>query len=473
MSAPVENLITKFHQSSDFAGQQIDLKILDDILKLSFSDNADTARSASAALFSKIIEPLNDSFTCSNRKSYEIIFAHLLRYIRHLDQGKKIDQALTSTGLIREQDMFRRVEKVKKLSRSPFSVNSYPGRIYILSRVTLGADALLTSQVIDATSRIFREAEVILAGNTEKLKELFQGRKELKFQNIFYPRRGNLTDRLNVWADFFDLLNKQNDDYLVIDPDSRISQLGMLPMHQKPENHLLFQGCEDNDSSGPVPLCEKMKNWLQTLFPEKSLHDLSPHLSPGASGIDAAETIIKSLKTDERKIIVMNFGVGGNIKKRIGPGFESSLVQTLSGRGFRIIFDLGAAEEMEEFRALLKSINPELPIIEGLDVSFAKKGCDSNIYAFQGNTGELAAMIKASDAYIGYDSMGQHLAAALRKPLIVVFTGYQSDIFRIKWTPCSPAPVHILAVPDKTEWTDDRLVEEVIRRLEKPGFQSS
>ena len=44
-------------------------------------------------------------------------------------------------------------------------------------------------------------------------------------------------------------------------------------------------------------------------------------------------------------------------------------------------------------------------------------------------------MIANSDLYVGYDSAGQHAAAALGIPLISIFAGAVNDRFFERWRP--------------------------------------
>lgn len=62
----------------------------------------------------------------------------------------------------------------------------------------------------------------------------------------------------------------------------------------------------------------------------------------------------------------------------------------------------------------------------------------------QGSFASFAAMIAASELYAGYDSAGQHVAAALGIPLITVFAGYASDRMFARWRPDSPGPTTVI-----------------------------
>ncbi len=54
-------------------------------------------------------------------------------------------------------------------------------------------------------------------------------------------------------------------------------------------------------------------------------------------------------------------------------------------------------------------------------------------------------MIAASRLYVGYDSAGQHVAAALGVPLVSIFAGFVSRRMMARWSPDGPGPRTVLA----------------------------
>jgi ADP-heptose:LPS heptosyltransferase len=55
-----------------------------------------------------------------------------------------------------------------------------------------------------------------------------------------------------------------------------------------------------------------------------------------------------------------------------------------------------------------------------------------DLIAYKGGIGQFAALISQSQLYLGYDSMGQHVAAALEIPELVIFNGYPTENFSRK-----------------------------------------
>ncbi|MFM8392397.1 MAG: glycosyltransferase family 9 protein, partial [Acidobacteriota bacterium] len=59
----------------------------------------------------------------------------------------------------------------------------------------------------------------------------------------------------------------------------------------------------------------------------------------------------------------------------------------------------------------------------------------NGILTWRGGIGSLAGLIAASDQYVGYDSSGQHIAAALGIPGTTYFSSTNPAIFAKRWAP--------------------------------------
>jgi ADP-heptose:LPS heptosyltransferase len=58
-----------------------------------------------------------------------------------------------------------------------------------------------------------------------------------------------------------------------------------------------------------------------------------------------------------------------------------------------------------------------------------------NLHLHDGSYACFASHILQSKLYVGYDSAGQHVAAAGRVPLVSVFAGYASERMLSRWRP--------------------------------------
>src|SRR4029077_18092937 len=72
-------------------------------------------------------------------------------------------------------------------------------RVYVLSRITLGADVAVTSGLLDPAKRRYPSAEIVFAG-LRKNYELFEADPRIAHREISYTRAGSLRDRLEASA---------------------------------------------------------------------------------------------------------------------------------------------------------------------------------------------------------------------------------------------------------------------------------
>jgi ADP-heptose:LPS heptosyltransferase len=149
--------------------------------------------------------------------------------------------------------------------------------------------------------------------------------------------------------------------------------------------------------------------------------------------------------------------------------FELGLILKLLADGVTIVLDMGfGSEEFEQAAAITRAVRDkgiETAEITGENpgsLDSAKSG-NVRLIAFQGTIDKFAALINSSDCYIGYDSLGQHLAAALGRDVITIFAGYHSQLFPERWRPMGRGKIRLVKTqcgPFKVE-RQEELVEEV------------
>jgi hypothetical protein len=264
-----------------------------------------------------------------------------------------------------------------------------PQRIVLLSRVTLGADIAVTSVVAQALRTRFPDAEVVLAGNRKSAELL-----GLPLLAVDYPRSGGMRGRLGA----AEAISQSDDETLVVDPDSRLTQLGLYPI-APPQRYYFF---DSRSLDGPGSLPDLARDWCAQVF---EVDIPRPRIAVGEPPFPF-----------EHPAVTVSFGVGGNEAKRIGGSFERDLVRELSRRAAIVIIDKGVGED------------------EAARAEAAAAGL-ANVRQFNGSFAAFAALIARSDLYVGYDSAGQHAAAALGVPLISVFAGAVNDRFFERWRP--------------------------------------
>lgn len=334
------------------------------------------AAAETSELFGELIEPLSDAFSPAFTAAYNDLFSRLLAAVA---------------------PPFAAAELLNRHAQLCASRPSFtPSRVVVLSRVTLGADIAVTSTFLAAALTRWPDAEILFAGSS-KNHELFAGNPRIELLPVKYVRTGPLADRIAAGLGLAAKLDRPGT--LVIDPDSRLSQLGLLPL-ATPENTLYFPSRSLGDDGDSLVAITKR-------FVKESLGvDASPFLQP-----PAPEWVPKAE-------VAISFGVGENPAKRLDDEFELRLVQSLLDGGHTVLLDSGAPGTEESARAQHIAGTARGPLL-----------------IWEGSFAPFAAAITRSRLYIGYDSAGQHVAAAAGVNRITVFAGYPNERFLARWRP--------------------------------------
>ncbi len=333
------------------------------------------------ALFSILVEGLADRFEPSLCDAYARLFA----------------QAVESDD---PAPLVARYERVRR----PCPVEGKPRRVFVLSRITLGADVAVTSVLLAAAKQRFPEAEVVFVG-PKKNYELFAADPRLHHATVSY-KRGGLRDRLAVWDELKELLSAP--DSLVIDPDSRLTQLGLLPVCPEDRYHLFESRAYGGDS-------------------EATLSELTAAWAEETLGVSGAKPYVALPAPAPGPYIAVSLGVGENPAKRIADPFEEDLLALLTRGGSPLCIDRGAGGEEAE------------------RVTCAVERSGATATFWEGSFAGFASIISGARLYVGYDSAGQHVAAACGVPLISIFAGFPVPRMFHRWRP-SGDRCHVIRV---------------------------
>jgi ADP-heptose:LPS heptosyltransferase len=502
----VAEFLSAFHGSGNYLREPIDA-----LARLALSEDAEVMKAATGAIFTSLVEVLADSFEPKAVTLYNRLFAHLIHFCRHTAQGERLDKELTNFGILREEDLLARAERLRhtRQLRKSFEDRQKIIRAVVLSRVTIGADVAVTSVIIERLKKEFPNAEIVFVGGS-KTAELFGGDGRIRRREITYQRAGTLTERLSSWLEVLHCARQLTeglsaDEYLIVDPDSRLTQLGLLPLVA--ENFFIKPNADGQTrnpinqpavaltgKAGPVDnylffpsrelghrtthsLSELTSFWLNAVFggEETTLPCLS--LKPADKEL-AGRLVGRMRQGDERSVVAINFGVGENLMKRLSDEFEKQLVGRLIENGVRIIFDKGAGDaEIKRANLVLEEArhashrSREIRMIDVDEISIQtllrEEEIDADAMVWQGRIGMLAALIGESDLYIGYDSAGQHIAAALGVPCIDVFAGFSSSRMLERWRPTGSAKTCAIGVDSlKGDVNTDAILRDVILHAE-------
>ena len=328
------------------------------------------------ALFGILVEGLADRFEPALCTTYARLFSQAVAMSR---------EGVDAASLVAHYEQARNVR----------SIHGSPRRIFVLSRVTLGADVAVTSVLLSAAKERFPDAEMIFAG-PRKNYELFAADPRVRHAPVEY-RRGGLRERLAVWDELKTLLAAP--DAIVIDPDSRLTQLGLLPVCPEDRYHLFESRAYGENGSGTLP--ELAAQWAEETL---DVRGARPYVALGAPAAPIPR-------------IAVSLGVGENPAKRIPDPFEEQLLALLARTGLPLVIDRGAGGEEAE--------------------RVARAAERSRVAAqfWEGSFAGFAEIIAGSSLYVGYDSAGQHVAAACDVPLVSIFAGFPAPRMFERWQP--------------------------------------
>jgi ADP-heptose:LPS heptosyltransferase len=388
-------------------------------LKASLSSDPGLARQGSEAFFRVLVEGLADQFEPRLSDVYAEIVS---KAIAHAIPGREPRELVAR---------YRRVRRVRPYQGAPHMVR----RVHVLSRVTLGADVAVTSVLLDAAKRRFPKAAICLVGGV-KSRELFAADPRIEWLAVGYGRHGTLRGRLSAGEALAAELERSGT--IVIDPDSRLTQLGLLPVCPE-SGYFLFES-RSYGGDGHDSLTVLAQRWAAEVF---GIENAAPYIAP-----------LEAAQGSSEPFVTVNLGVGGNPAKRVPGDFEEELLRGLLRKRLPLVVDVGVGEEEEDrvLRAIARCAAP--------------KGA---LRPWRGSFAELADLIRKSGLYVGYDSGGQHAAAVCGTPLVTVFAGFVSPRMFTRWYPTGPGPKEVIRV-DRSE--PQTVLEQTLAAVDRliPGL---
>jgi len=436
------------------------------LCEITADKNREVARAGVRILFPALIERLNDSFDPAACELYDRIFAQVIDFHRRLEQAVDFDEALRGFGLMSESDLLARKSSILDPRSSTLDPRPSILKVLLLSRVTIGADVAVTSVIMSKLQALLPGAEFVLLGSS-KLRELFGGDPRVRIHEIKYERGADVISRLKSWIDVVEAVNEEisglsADEFLLIDPDSRLTQLGLLPLVKDERNYFFFESrsyqgqttaVDRNPQSAirnPQSVGQLASCWANEVF--GATGESYPYVALPAEHRNFGRLVVEKLRrAGASRVTVVSLGVGGNLNKRVSEEFEIEMINRLI-EDSTLILDKGATgEEREQIdRVVANLLAAGRAVIEIGEVNRAGaisgEKFEADAVTWDGSLGAFAGLIAAGDRYVGYDSAGQHIAAALRIPTLTIFVNTSSPTFAARWRPYGPGVIEVFDV---------------------------
>jgi hypothetical protein len=460
-----------------------DLAIIDQLCEWSFSPDPQVARAASSALIGSIIETLCDDFSERGVTLANLVLTQILAYIRATPEGAELNQRLLDFAFTDSTAILEHYRKIRHRPPLPPEELSRVKKVLILSRVTAGADIAITSVIVQRLRRRLPEAELVLIGPPH-LPELFSSVANCRHRRFVYKNDGTLFDKMTSWPRLLEISQEeqaghQPGEVLLFDPDTRLTQLGLLPLAADAFTcYFPSRDCEPQAAPGRN-LSALTNQWLDHLLGETAA--LNPRLTFQHQG-EGYHPFSQGLHDRGcRLVVTINFGVGNDPRKKVHGSFEQDLIQSLlTLPGTIVILDIGQGQLKGQWIAdhlarvrqqglpaacLTDSFQSPLVLDGEAEVTTNPIHFGHGLIIFKGSLRSLGKMIDAADCFIGYDSCGQHLAAATGTPAIIVFAGAPSAKFIERWSPESPVNLTIPFNSTATPREIEQLIEQISRAV--------
>ncbi len=435
--------------------------LVEAVCNLALDPDEGRSRLGRGLMFSSIAEHLADSFEPDKAALYDRLFARVIHRCRHHPAGLALDRGLSRLGVNDIESTLDRRERAARGRMFPVDQRHRIRRVLVPSRVTLGADVAVTSIVIQAIERAFPQAECVVLGPTAVAELLGRTVRSLRFVDVPYRRRGGLMSRFDSWLRMADVVRAEMaSDHpgscLILDPDSRITQLGLLPLAPAEVPAFLFES-RAAGRTGPETLSELTARWLTEVLGPGTGDGLYPRVALDESLAMEARNVVEHARARGGYVTIVTLGVGGNAGKRATGRFELDLLRGLLAEDGMVILDKGVDDEIASVEALVAALAAEG--VGAVDLQTEPLGIPpastGRLLVYRGGVAPLAALIAGSDLYVGYDSAFQHVAAALAVPSIDIFVNPPSRLFSTRWRPYSRAAVQVVEVVHRGNAADD------------------
>lgn len=459
------SFVDRYFYSDEYNAEYIDL-----LCEMATSFAADELNQlASSALFGIIIERLCDDFEELQTETYNRLISQVVGFLRKLPDGLELDRELKEFQLFTEEQLYQRIESIRLSPDEKIPTSLQPTKVIILSRITIGADVAITSVICQRVARAFPNAGIAIVGHS-KLKQVFSDASGVRIHKLHYARRGGLLERFLVWLDLLKEIRNEigaleTGEYLVLDPDSRLTQLGVLPLVQA-GNYRFFNSRGKVGYPAKASISELTNLWLDNILGHDEF--CFPMVWPEHAALLQAAKLRNAIDPQSRlNLISINFGVGGNPRKLVEGSFETELVLALLNEpDNRILLDLGFGDEEKSRSETILSTAEQAgyPVQELAFDSLSEIAPKTRLVGVQCSVAEIAALISNSDEFVGYDSACQHIAAAEGVKTYTVFAGTNNVRFIRRWHACGPSRSEILYV-DTLSKDSDIDNSEIVERL--------
>ena len=225
------------------------------LIECAAAADPELALAGSSALFQVLVEGLADLFEPAALGCLRGVFSQAIALVLAELRSRRARRATTGVSGILSRFKRGRVR-----------------RVFVLSRVTLGADVAITSVDAGRRQTAFPGGRGLLLAAAEKNWKLFAADPRLRWLPVSYGRVGTLRDRLSIWPELAAAFSQ---------PDSHRHRSG-LPSHPTgllpvcPEENYYFFESRAYGADGQDSLTTLARRWAAEVFDVPDAAPVSP-----------------------------------------------------------------------------------------------------------------------------------------------------------------------------------------------------
>lgn len=440
---------------------------IESLVKRSFAHL--TSQSASISFMDNVIGRLYDLHKVEEKTSLTRIMAQTFEYYGNTLDGIGLKKHLDGYGLNTEEQLNQRAQRLAQANQ----IRKIPDmeevkKVFVFSRGAIGGDINLTSIVLQKERERMPSVPIVFmyGGRTENFEGLFGDIGNIKFEEFKYNKKKNLAEQINDSVEVAEILKDKGykKGIPVLDLSTHGLIHGMMPICNEEDYHYFPMIPLEGKSHG-----QQINEESNIVFDIQSNTYAKVFINNEYSN-KAEQLYNKFLPEKRNKAITINFGVGGDYTKAVSERFEQNIVLKLIKKGLPVILDGGFGEEETSRTNRLKEIVKKegyTNYIINRDIAKidSEKIAKANLMIHFGTIPSFASLIEKSSFYIGYDSMGQHLAAALKIPEAIVYASCEEKRFMEMWHPHTDSSVKQIfySVKDRAPFmTENQTLDNVI-----------
>lgn len=412
------------------------------LASLAFSGNRAVATEASHVVLSQVVQPLADRFSQDACDCLAVFMAEAVHAPR-----SPIASAIAELGYPTPEHLIERYRMLERRELEEQVDSDDVEKAVLITRADLKGDIAVTSPILSCAMRAFEDADIEIVGPRTNCL-LIGPSYRLERSVVSFSHNGTLGNQLRAWTRLRAKVASAIQGYdsgrwLVVDPDSWMTQFGLLPVAD--DRYCRYFDSRSYGEQSTATMSVLASEWGNQWFFWGGV-DALPFIVLGYGPENGSRCLARESRG---KFAGVSFSVDGRQQFRLGADFEDRLLKLLRRRGYQTVFDSGReavdrTNALERIRAFGGS-KSHLNVASDASNNRAQLlTCGKTIPNFSG-------WAKSASVYIGYDSGISHAVGSVGVPSLHLSVGAPNSTYRVRWTPTSFSEVVTIPADDSSD----------------------